>query len=219
LAGEVRWDVLTIGHLSRNRYRGESEDRAHRAPLCTTTLVRCEGGPTIVVDPGQEPERMRTTLRERAGIAPEDVDVVLLTHFHADHRVGVDTFPAARWLMAGAELRDVAAQAAADPEARAVLERLAPADEALGHAVTLFASPGHTPGHHSLLLATDQCQVVVAGDAVMTRDFFLARDYYFNTQDPGLAVETIDRIGSLADVVVPGHDNSFLVRALPPRRD
>ena len=39
-AVDVRWDVLTIGHLSRNRYWGEADDRAYREPLCTSTLIR-----------------------------------------------------------------------------------------------------------------------------------------------------------------------------------
>ena len=35
---EARWDILTIGHLSRNKFWGESDDQAYRAPLCTSTL-------------------------------------------------------------------------------------------------------------------------------------------------------------------------------------
>ena len=54
--------------------------------------------------------------------------------------------------------------------------------------------------------------MVVAGDAVMTHDFFLARDVYFNTFDRAAAVQSIATIADQADIVVPGHDNYFLNR-------
>ena len=30
-----RWDIITIGNLSRNRYWGEREDQAYRGAICT----------------------------------------------------------------------------------------------------------------------------------------------------------------------------------------
>ncbi len=54
--------------------------------------------------------------------------------------------------------------------------------------------------------------MVVAGDAVMTHDFFLARDVYFNTVDRATAVQSIATIADEANIVVPGHDNYFLNR-------
>jgi glyoxylase-like metal-dependent hydrolase (beta-lactamase superfamily II) len=53
---------------------------------------------------------------------------------------------------------------------------------------------------------------VVAGDAVMTRDFLRTREYYFNTADPEAVVQSIEEIAATADVVVPGHDNYLLNR-------
>ena len=75
-----------------------------------------------------------------------------------------------------------------------------------------MATPGHTPGHASLLLESEGRRIVVAGDAAMTADFFRHRDYYFNTADPAAAVRSIDAIAGVADIVVPGHDNHFLNR-------
>ena len=62
---EVRWNILTIGHLSRNRFWGESDAQAYRAPLCTCTLVR-EDGRTIVVDPSLPAGEMARVLDEAA---------------------------------------------------------------------------------------------------------------------------------------------------------
>ncbi len=78
--------------------------------------------------------------------------------------------------------------------------------------IEVIETPGHRLGHASLLLESEGLRVVVAGDAVMTRDFFRNRDYYFNTVDQSAAVTSIETISRAADVVVPGHDNYFLNR-------
>lgn len=110
---EVRWHVLTIGHLSRNKFWGESDDQAYRAPLCTSTLIKL-GDRTIVVDPGCAPNEMAHVLHQRTGLRPEAVDTVFLTHFHGDHRVGITAFPQARWCMAAYEIQAWTAQVAPD---------------------------------------------------------------------------------------------------------
>jgi glyoxylase-like metal-dependent hydrolase (beta-lactamase superfamily II) len=57
--------------------------------------------------------------------------------------------------------------------------------------------------------------VVIAGDAVMTRDFFAHRQGYLNSVDFPQASRTIEEIARIADIVVPGHDNYFLVSLAP----
>ncbi len=208
---EVRWDVLTIGHLSRNRYWGETDDRAYREPLCTSTLIRTAGH-TVVVDPGLPPEEMARVLDRRAGIAPAAVDIVFLTHFHGDHRVGLAAFPDAVWYMPPAELEHGKTQLELDSTDRQILDRMRPAGPELISGIKVIATPGHSVGHASLVFASDGLRVVVAGDAAMTRDFFQHQDYYFNTVDPEAAVGSIAIVAREADVVVPGHDNYFLNR-------
>lgn len=63
--GAIRWDVLTIGHVSRNRFWGESDARAYRAPRCTCVLIRTATH-TIVVDPSLPAEPLAQVLDERA---------------------------------------------------------------------------------------------------------------------------------------------------------
>lgn len=206
----LRWDILTIGHLSRNKFWGESDDRAYREPLCTSVLIRT-GSQTIVVDPSLPPEEMAPLLDRRAGLSISEVDTVFLTHFHGDHRFGVDAFPEAEWLMAGEEISAWHDEPLRDDDRR-VLERLKAVGGELAPGLALLATPGHTPNHHSLVFDAEGPRVVVAGDAAMTRDFFRARDYYFNTADPPAAVRSMEEIATGADVVVPGHDNYFINR-------
>lgn len=208
---EIRWDVLTIGWLSRNRYWGESDDRAYRPATCTSVLLRA-GDRTIVVDPSLPPAEMPALLDRRAGISPADVDAVFLTHFHGDHRAGIGAFPDAQWLMPALEIALWDGRLAPDGPDRAVLARLRPSGDELAEGIEILPTPGHTATHSSLLFGSGGLRVAVAADAAMTRDFFLARDYYFNTEDPEAAVASIDSIAAVADIVVPGHDNYFLVR-------
>ncbi len=208
---EVRWHILTIGHLSRNKFWGESDDQAYRAPLCTSTLIKVDGR-TIVVDPGCAPDEMVHVLHQRTGLRPEAVDTVFLTHFHGDHHVGITAFPQAHWCMAASDIDAWTAQLAPNSPELRLLTRLEPVTSQLPPGITLLPTPGHTSAHTSLSFTSAGWRVVVAGDAVMTHDFFLARDVYFNTVDRAAAVQSIAAIADQADIVVPGHDNYFLNR-------
>ena len=64
--------------------------------------------------------------------------------------------------------------------------------------------------HHSLRFDCEGLSVVIAGDAVATRDFWRERRGYYNCVDFELAAKSMDQIAGLADIVVPGHDNFFL---------
>ncbi|NBD24710.1 MBL fold metallo-hydrolase [Paenibacillus glycinis] len=208
-AGTIRWDVLTIGHLSRNKFWGESSDKAYRSPRCTCTLIRLNER-TIIVDPSCPPEEMIRVLDQRTGLKAEQITDVFLTHFHGDHRYGIEAFPDARRFMARREIDHCRGQLPPDSPEGLLLDRLIPVDHSLTPGIQIVHTPGHSEGHSSLVFDSGGLTVVVAGDAAMTRDFFRARDYYFNTTDPEAAVHSIDRIAAIADIVIPGHDNYFL---------
>jgi glyoxylase-like metal-dependent hydrolase (beta-lactamase superfamily II) len=156
--------------------------------LTVNTWVLRVAGKTILVDTGignHKPrpfsalfDRLDTpwlARLSRAGVAPEDVDFVLLTHLHADH-VGwntrlengrwVPTFPNARYLMARVEFEYLFDQHRRHPETpvnrgsfedsvlpihehgRADLVELDHVVEReLGEGVWLSPACGHTPGH------------------------------------------------------------------------
>jgi glyoxylase-like metal-dependent hydrolase (beta-lactamase superfamily II) len=80
----------------------------------------------------------------------------------------------------------------------------------LHDAVDVVTTPGHTAGHCSLRFDCDGLSVVVAGDAVATRDFFRDRRPYYNAADVEQSKRTMDAIAEAADLIVPGHDNYFL---------
>ncbi|MDD9380634.1 MBL fold metallo-hydrolase [Streptomyces sp. ZAF1911] len=108
------------------------------------------------------PGRLPAALGE-AGIAPADVEAVVLTHLHEDHTgwtqdaAGRPFFPDARYLVQRAE---VAALDRADPvwdwtvaplRATGQLHEVA-GEHRLAPGITLLPTPGHTPGHQSVLV-------------------------------------------------------------------
>jgi glyoxylase-like metal-dependent hydrolase (beta-lactamase superfamily II) len=121
-----------------------------------------------------------------AGFPAEQVTDVLCTHLHFDH-VGwntrlvdgkwVPTFPQARYLFGRREwqhwthLRDTGGyhhmdhlQDSIDPILAAGLEEFIDADFRLTDEVSLIATPGHTPGHVSVLIESRGEQAVITGD-------------------------------------------------------
>jgi glyoxylase-like metal-dependent hydrolase (beta-lactamase superfamily II) len=130
--------------------------------------------------------RMQTSFLEDfagAGFETEEVDAVVCTHLHIDH-VGwntrlVDgrwqpTFPKARYLIGRTEWEHWKGDA--DPETQVILGDsvrpvfdaglvdLVPSDHRLCDEVWLEPTPGHTPGHVSVRVASRGEEAVITGD-------------------------------------------------------
>ena len=78
-------------------------------------------------------------------------------------------------------------------------------------AFDIVATPGHTASHHALRFDCEGRSIATAGDAVATHDFFRDRRGFYNSVDFEAAARSMDKLASLADIIVPGHDNFFLV--------
>ncbi len=119
-----------------------------------------------------------------AGIGRDDVELVVLTHLHEDHfgwsvsPDGVPTFPNARYVIQRTEIAALE-QAGDDVVLPYVVEplrrtgQLSTVDgrehlaERRGAALTTEPTPGHTPGHQSVLLRGAGRQVVITGDVLV----------------------------------------------------
>ena len=199
-----RWDIVTIGNISRNRYWGEANDHAYRSAICTCTLVTGSDF-RLLVDPSlKDAESMKAELDRRTGLKPEDVTAVFITHEHGDHHFGLKHYPDAQWLAAPpvAEILNASGSYS---------KRVEPAEGPIFDSIDVIATPGHCLSHHSLRFGCDGRSVVIAADAAMNRDFWNDRRGYFNSADFALAASSIETLAKIADIVVPGHDNYFLV--------
>lgn len=199
----LRWTVITIGNLSRNRYWGESEAKGVRPAICTCTLI--EGADfRLLVDPSLEnAEQMARELDRRAGLKPANITAVFITHEHADHYAGLAHFPEAQWL-AGPQVASVL------NASKKWAKTIEPASGKLFEALDVLPTPGHTLSSTSLRFDYREHSVAVVGDAVATEDFWRERRGYFNCVDFELSAKSMDKIAKLADLVVPGHDNYFV---------
>lgn len=199
-----RWDVITIGNLSRNRYWGESDARGVRAAICTCTLITGKDF-RVLVDPSlADGAEMARELDRRTGIKPRDITAVFVTHQHGDHLAGITHFPDSRWL-AAPRVAEIINKSGKLPR---VVEGVA---DRLFDSIDVIHTPGHTDTHHSLYFDCDGLSIIVAGDSVPMRDFFRERRGYYNAVDFELSARTMDKLAAMADIIVPGHDNYFLV--------
>jgi glyoxylase-like metal-dependent hydrolase (beta-lactamase superfamily II) len=198
-----RWDVVTIGNLSRNRYWGEGDEKGLRGVLCTCTLIQVEGFRLLADASVADATQMARELDRLTGLKPRDVNAVFVTHEHGDHFAGIANFPDARWL-ASPGVAEILNRGGKLPK------RVEGVTGRLFDAVDIMPTPGHTAGHASLRFDCDGLSVIVAGDAVATRDFFRDRRPYYNAVDVEQSKMTMDAMASAADVIVPGHDNYFL---------
>ena len=118
------------------------------------------------------------------GISPDDVDIVMITHLHRDH-VGWNftpdgdgwrpTFPNARYYLPNAHWRLFTRQAGMErfayireqalPLQDLGLLELMDGEQALTSELTAIPTPGHTPGHTSLLVSSNGDKAVIMGDA------------------------------------------------------
>lgn len=151
------------------------------------------------------------TSLDRAGLRADDVDVVFYTHLHIDHTGWTvsdsgATFAKAQHMTGVGELsywRDLEdpALAAVGPGAAlpALLERAEEVADGstLAPGVTVVATPGHTPGHCSLVISSGPDRAVLLGDVLHCPAQLTDNDVsmVFDV-DPDLARRTRDRIAA-----------------------
>jgi len=151
-----------------------------------------------------------------AGIRRTDVELVVLTHLHEDHcgwsvsPDGKPTFPNARYVV---QRTEITALEQADDEVvlRYVVEplratgQLSTVDgrvclaERQGTRMTTEPTPGHTPGHQSVLLSDHRNQLVITGDVLVHAVQLVAPDVaYAHESDQDTARRTRRRLLSAA---------------------
>lgn len=126
---------------------------------------------------------------ERAGFKPEDITKVVFTHAHPDHLWGIidplddgTRFPNAEHFMSAKEFDtwnapDIearvggpfkAAAAGTKRRLKLIAERLTMrrAGDEIAPGVTLLGTPGHTPGHVSVLVTSNGAALLIGGDVL-----------------------------------------------------
>jgi glyoxylase-like metal-dependent hydrolase (beta-lactamase superfamily II) len=167
-------------------------DERNRIPLALRCLLVEAPGALVLVDTGignktdarfrdiygvendGDPTRLEDGIRA-AGFAPDDVEIVVLTHLHFDHAGGgtvrrddgsvAPAFPGAAYVvqeeeLAFAGIRNERIRASYLPEnfepvSRAGLWKTVRGETELVDGVRLLPTPGHTPHHQSVLVTSE----------------------------------------------------------------
>ncbi len=155
-------------------------------------LVQISDGKNILIDsglpadytppPGTPPARHGKNVLEHLAdldLHPNDIDLLITTHFDVDHAGYHDAFPQAELIVQrqhyelarSGHVRFAAARAHWDHPA--LRYRLIEGDTELLPGLMLIETSGHTPGHQSVLVRLPQTgQVLLAIDAVVQERLF-----------------------------------------------
>lgn len=142
----------------------------------TPTLVNT-GSELVLFDTGLGQGGIQAALAD-AGVTPDQINVVVITHMHPDHIGGMTTndaptFPNARYVTASPEYDFWAAQEAGNRVGDLVAAKVTPLAEKMSFVedggevasgITAVAAYGHTPGHTVYHLESNGQRLVLTAD-------------------------------------------------------
>lgn len=178
------------------------------APVLVNT-----GAELVLFDTGLSPEGITAALAA-AGIAPEQVDVVVLTHMHGDHIGGLGgaspTFAKARYVTGAVEHNTWSKAGNEGFEANVVPlnDRFTFLDDggSVVSGITAMAAPGHTPGHFAYLLESGGARMALLADTTNHYVWSLARpdwEVRFDQDKAEAAATRRKMLGMLASERIP----------------
>ncbi|HLD31767.1 MAG TPA: MBL fold metallo-hydrolase [Patescibacteria group bacterium] len=171
----------------------------------STVCLITSGSKKIITDPGCNRPKLLNALT-RAGLVPQDIDFVFLSHQHPDHTLLAGIFPRAKQITFDANLMYDQ-------------DHLSPFPwDILGKDVRILETPGHVLEHLSLVVTTDQGKIAVAGDTIWwTTDE--KQVFKLNQKDHSQAkgmnmkklIASRKKLIKEADYIIPGHGKIFSV--------
>lgn len=171
---------------------------------------------------GQDP----VAALKACGVGPEEIDTIILTHLHWDHASNIDLFPEARVIVQRKELNYAASPLPPHRWAYQLFPELGLGDEKyeiidgdlqIEEGISVHLTPGHSPGLQGVSVRTSDRVYFIAGDNVPLLEMWQAKDHYGVAHWPGsihvdlrLYLESLARIESLGDFILPSHDPCVL---------
>jgi len=152
---------------------------------------------------GEGPFRMsmRTTIRDqlrRIGVRPEQVSFVGISHYHDDHIGQAADFPGATLLIGAEDWEAIrgrpqsAARFKPWIDGGGTVQQVARDHDVFGDgSVVMLDMPGHTPGHHSLLVRLPQM-----GPVLLTGDLYHFAEQVANRGVPSFNTDRADTLAS-----------------------
>ncbi|MFA6097654.1 MAG: MBL fold metallo-hydrolase [Candidatus Paceibacterota bacterium] len=169
----------------------------------TVTLIKSDKN--IIVDTGSFLDEQKIVdALAKENLKSKDIDLVVLTHLHIDHSRNTNIFsnavlyvkhshfPGSKW-----NINDITCETVE-------LDNLE-----IAQGVKIILSPGHFPYHISVVVKTKDGIVVIAGDAVSTKEA-LGKIPYPQWNDEEY-LKSQKKIMEISDWIIPGHGGMFKV--------
>jgi len=167
--------------------------------------------------PGPTPWRRTKTLEAQLtalGVKPADIKYVGISHTHGDHIGNVDLFPAATVLIQKAEYEWAFSNDKKPFNPEHPAQKLEGDHDVFGDgSVTIISTPGHTPGHESLMINLPK-----TGWIVLSGDVAHFQENYDNRRVPGMNTDkekTVTSMQRVADLVAKYHAQFWINHDAP----
>src|SRR5882724_6125446 len=150
--------------------------------------------------PYMKEEHRIPALLSTVGYRPEDISLVISTHFHSDHSGGHKYFPSTPILVQKNELTVLDNEDYSPSECRLkdMNYQVIDGDYQLNNSISLIYTPGHSPGHQSLLIGTERSgYVLLCIDAALTEGIFKRNTPYF-AAEPDNATASLNKLKAIA---------------------
>ncbi len=216
--------TLDKSFLVYMKYSGQPYEAAIKPLLITTPQQN------ILIDTGigELPEKYRKlytikrtpeqTLKaqlDRQGLQPEDIDIVINTHLHFDHCGNNNLFPNAKFYVQTKEYRY-----AQEPERFQQVSyikelfdikadyQLIQGEYNVTSEVSVIRTPGHSPGHQSVVIKSGDVNYVYCGDAAPVKECLEKRNIPGVLYSSHEALKSIDHLKAIHHAAyVYSHDN------------
>jgi glyoxylase-like metal-dependent hydrolase (beta-lactamase superfamily II) len=136
---------------------------------------------------------------DQLGVKPTDIKFVAISHTHGDHIGNVELFPQSMLLVQKAEYEWPSPSGGARFKPEHLVTKLEGDYDVFGDGnVTIISTPGHTPGHQSLLVKLPKTgALVLSGDAVHFKSNWENRGVPVNNTDKEQTLASMQRIADL----------------------
>ncbi|MEE9240257.1 MAG: N-acyl homoserine lactonase family protein [bacterium] len=169
------------------------------------------------------------------GVDPDEIDICIFTHLHWDHTHNMKAFRNARYICTAEEIKWAynplplyyrsyeASILGIEAPFKSCQFELVDGETDIAPGVSVFPTPGHSPGHQSVQVETSCGNIVVAGDVIFVYENMEPRlDENWRYWVPARLASSIDGWRSIeeldkrADFILPCHDPKVLENSVYP---
>lgn len=188
-------------------------------------LVDTGGGDPLQANPRwlpyrREDDQSMEKALGKIGVKRDDIDIVIVTHFHWDHTGGNGLFPNTEIIVQEDELRYARTPEAAEDCLPGIVENIAytavAGDKEIADGVEVFLTPGHSWGMQGVLVHGETNRIFLPSDSLplyrnLEADPFEISNIYVDLQ---MYRESMKKIANLSAMILPSHDFDVLKKAV-----